>query len=251
MTQIGEAIAAFFGFGPPPSGPGSLTVIVKERSSEEAIEQVKVSISGTSSASATTDSAGQAVFSGLPAGTYRVQVEQPEFEMSPAVSTVAVEAGGQERLELEVRRVMLTLLIKRIHIAGLWKAAGGDKSDIEYGHWWIEIDGSESYGWWPGAQVTISGTFKGVPGALNGVPYFSAGTGTTDPHHGDPAEEMFHPAVRSGQPAATIKDCIRSFAKSYSGTWSWPWGQNCHSFQEAMMEHCKLSKSGSKKEPNP
>ena len=35
-----------------------------------------------------------------------------------------------------------------------------------------------------------------------------------------------------------IKSCIRKFASSYSGSWSYPWGQNCHSFQEEMMDMC-------------
>jgi len=66
-------------------------------------------------------------------------------------------------------------------------------------------------------------------------------------HHGDNAEEKFHPAVNSGQNAVQVKNEMRSFAKAYSGSWSYPFGQNCHSFQESMMDHCHLNKFGSKK----
>ena len=35
-----------------------------------------------------------------------------------------------------------------------------------------------------------------------------------------------------------IKSYIRKFVSSYSGSWSYPWGQNCHSFQKEMMNMC-------------
>src|ERR1035437_5551856 len=39
----------------------------------------------------------------------------------------------------------------------------------DYGHWWTEIDGSESYGWWPDhCPVTTKETFLGTGGELNG-----------------------------------------------------------------------------------
>lgn len=41
---------------------------------------------------------------------------------------------------------------------------------------------------------------------------------------------------------AAAEACIRDFAVSYSGSWSWPIGQNCHSFQEEMMSTCNLEK---------
>lgn len=39
-----------------------------------------------------------------------------------------------------------------------------------YGHWWIEIDGTESYGWWP-TRLPLGAVhmLRGVPGVLNGV----------------------------------------------------------------------------------
>jgi hypothetical protein len=90
------------------------------------------------------------------------------------------------------------------------------------------------------------GTFTGVPGSLNGQGPRFRGTPTRDPHHGDDAEEMFHPRVTSGKSAGAIKADVRSFASGYSGKWSWPFGQNCHSFQKSLMSKCGLSRSGSK-----
>src|SRR4051812_5262019 len=74
----------------------------------------------------------------------------------------------------------------------------------KYGHWWFEIDDaslptSESYGWWPERRVDLTGTFAGVAGELNGQTDFR-GTPTRDPHHGDDADEEFHPVVLASDP---------------------------------------------------
>jgi hypothetical protein len=122
---------------------------------------------------------------------------------------------------------------KHIHLSG----------DDKYGHWWLEMDGTESYGWWPKDHVGLTDTFFGTEGELNGQTNFG-GTPTADPHQGDSAEEEFNPTVSKddGRSDDDIKECLRSFANSYSGGWSWPFGQNCHSFQEAAMKHCRLCK---------
>jgi hypothetical protein len=124
-----------------------------------------------------------------------------------------------------------------------------------YGHWWFEIGdpddpASESYGWWPKEPVDLKGTFGGVEGELNGQTFYR-GTATRDPYHGaEPTAakpfEMFHPFVRASDPRtdAQIATCLRTFARNYSGHWQWVFekGQNCHSFQEEAMAHCKLWK---------
>jgi hypothetical protein len=110
---------------------------------------------------------------------------------------------------------------------------GADK----YGHWWTEVDGSESYGWWPKYPVGgIADTLLGVEGELNGQTSFG-GSATTDPHHGDSAPDTFHPGLTNGKSDATVKTEIRSYASSYSGEWRWTFGfgQNCHTFQKSMM----------------
>lgn len=243
--QIGEGVAIALVVDKP-SAVGSLEVTILEHSSDEAVEGVSVALSGPSGGNGKTDSNGKAKFPGLQPGTYTVTVEQAEFELRPKTVAVLVGPGASEKLEMSVRRVILSLVLKRMHVKGILKGMSGDKGAIDYGHWWVEIDDAESYGWWPGAQVSLRGTFVGVSGDLNGTARFG-GTPTMDPHHGDPAEEMFHPLVANGKPASAIKDCVRAYARGYSGKWSWPWGQNCHSFQEAMMKHCGLKKSGSKK----
>ncbi len=156
-----------------------------------------------------------------------------------------------------------SITVKRKHVRWLaiLKEKLGKKATGEdiYGHWWLEFDG-ESYGWWPKDPVGLAGTLGGVPGELNGQSSFG-GTATRDPHHGDSADETFHPKRRSGflslgklkngsaadedcncVTVDEIKDCLREFAKQYSGNWSYPWGQNCHSFQKEALKSCCLKK---------
>lgn len=128
--------------------------------------------------------------------------------------------------------VCTNITMKRKNI----RLIGGDR----YGHWWVEM-GAESYGWWPKYPVSIIDTFRGVAGELNGQTSFG-GTPTRDPHHGDAALETFNPKLTSDCSCNEAVKCIRSFANSYSGSWSWPWGQNCHSFQTSMMSSCNLKK---------
>jgi len=143
-------------------------------------------------------------------------------------------------------REVQSITMKRKHIS----LTGDD----QYGHWWLEIGNpmdatSESYGWWPQAPVGYAGTFAGVLGELNGQTNFG-GTATRDPHHGDDADEEFHPLVPISdiRTDAEIEKCIRTFANGYGGTWQWVFGkgQNCHTFQAASMKHCRLVKRAPK-----
>lgn len=140
-------------------------------------------------------------------------------------------SGDQAKTRREVKGVVMKR--KNIHIT----------EDDKYGHWWFEIDGKESYGWWPKGAVGLKETFGGTDGELNGQSTFN-GTPTMDPHHGDAADEEFHPMVSctDKRTDSEIKDCLRGFANAYSGGWRWTFGagQNCHSFQNAAMEHCRL-----------
>lgn len=117
--------------------------------------------------------------------------------------------------------------------------------DDKYGHWWTEIGDNESYGWWPKSPVGLKDTLTGVPGELNGQTNFG-GTLTQDPHHGEDisagVDEIFHPVISSA-PGCECMSCedaariARKFATYvYSGDWSWPTGQNCHSFQNSLMD---------------
>ena len=128
-----------------------------------------------------------------------------------------------------------SIIVKRknIHLAG----------EDKYGHWWTEIaSGGESYGWWPKYPVGFWGTLTGVDGELNGQTSFG-GSPTRDPHHGDSAEETF--SVECTDPSKTpaaIEGEIRAFAASYSGEWRWTfgWGQNCRTFQTALLSNSNL-----------
>ncbi|MBM3235927.1 hypothetical protein FJZ31_06465 [Candidatus Poribacteria bacterium] len=118
------------------------------------------------------------------------------------------------------------------------------KGDDKYGHWWTEMNGEndESYGWWPkyplgGGLGGLWRTLTGVEGELNGVTSFG-GTSTKDPHHGDSADQEFHPKlVVPTKPDTQVKDEVRSFARAYKGEWRWTlgWGQNCRTFQKSLM----------------
>ena len=127
----------------------------------------------------------------------------------------------------------------------------------------LEFD-SESYGWWPADGVGLIETITGVPGRLNGTNtshVTGAASATQDVYHGEGADTEFTPKLRGGffslaklkyGSAADvdcncvtddeIKDCLSKFAKQYSGNWSYPWGQNCHSFQKAALKACCLKK---------
>lgn len=104
----------------------------------------------------------------------------------------------------------------------------------------------------------------GVPGRINGSNRAHAegfASDTKDIHDGDRADETFHPRLRAGFLSLgklefgsdkgadcncvtedRIKDGIRKFAQQYSGNWSYPWGQNCHTFQKAALKACCLKK---------
>jgi hypothetical protein len=114
----------------------------------------------------------------------------------------------------------------------------GDK----YGHWWTEVQGKKSYGWWPKNPVDKQSTLAGVDGELNGTTSFR-GTPDRDPHHGDNADIEFHPVVDEDDLTEDeIVKKIEVFSKSYHGGWMWflGYGKNCHSFQIQMMKYVGL-----------
>ena len=128
------------------------------------------------------------------------------------------------------------------------KAEGG----TEYGHHWIEIGSTESYGYWPTGMVSLSGTVMGVAGSVN------RGR-TNDPHQGDrsgnPASfplNTYGPESQ-GQTCEQIcrqkAQCIRDFASSYTKNYGSEWSyrleigdNNCHTFQRRAFNSCELSK---------
>lgn len=156
----------------------------------------------------------------------------PAITSSPVVGCPGSKNGTPKTRSVE----SITIKRKNINLA----------ADDKYGHWWFEIDGKESYGWWPKYPVGIQETLGGTDGELNGQTSFG-GSATKDPHHGDSVEQEFHPQFdcTDARSDDQIKDCLRNFAKSYSGPWRWTFGagQNCHTFQEAALQHCGLKES--------
>ena len=113
----------------------------------------------------------------------------------------------------------------------------------KYGHWWVETNGnSESYGWWPKTGVDYSDTIFGTDGELNGQTSFG-GSSTKDPHHGDRSSGVnrFSLYTTDGTATKGVLKNIKGFANNYSGSWSWPVGQNCHSFQEKFIDNLNLT----------
>lgn len=173
-----------------------------------------------------------------------------------------LDPRGTKSIELK------SITMKRKHIK--WKVVVGLQQGDGYGHWWTELEGTESYGWWPKRPVQgLVATLKGVTGELNGQTNFG-GTPKQDPHHGDAAEEKFHPwraedgwtiwglgarklefgpmkgARCSCVGERAIRDCIRAFVKDFSSKnslWRYPLSPNCHSFQKSIMEVCCMTKT--------
>jgi len=177
------------------------------------------------------------------------------YQYVRSMPTRLLDPHGTESIQIN------SITMKRKHIK--WSVVFGKEEGDGYGHWWTEIDGTESYGWWPKAPVPgLLETIFSVEGEMN-ARYFG-GTATTDPHHGDAAEEEFHPwraevsatvtKLKYGKakdtkcPCASeeqIKDCVQAFVKDYAAThtrWSYPLGNNCHSFQRDLMNACCLKK---------
>jgi hypothetical protein len=109
------------------------------------------------------------------------------------------------------------------------------------GHWWIEIDGVESYGWWPARRRLALLTFLfGTNGILNGGRVFPDGRPSArDPHHRDTAPHEFHPRLLVRKSDRQVRREVRSFASSYKGRWRWssrPTTRDCRRFQLALFE---------------
>ncbi len=113
-----------------------------------------------------------------------------------------------------------------------------------YGHWWVEVDGDESYGWWPAVRsVGLRRGLRGVPGVLNGVGATDGGGPTRDPHHGELADHIFHPAALDDRSDEHIVDTVRAFAAGFRGGWRWSTRPtvNCRSFQLDLLTAAGLT----------
>lgn len=110
----------------------------------------------------------------------------------------------------------------------------------DYGHWWIEMDGAESYGWWPSrCPVRLRHVLRGTKGTLNGVGSSCYGGGIiTDPHHGELGDYRFHPILTVRKSDRRLRAEIRAFAHAYRGEWRWSTKptDNCRMFQLRLLQ---------------
>lgn len=145
------------------------------------------------------------------------------------------EAGPAPALEegrVCTGRVLTFLTIKRIN----------PRFRKTYGHWWVEVDGVESYGWWPArVPVGLRGLLIGLQGTLNGLGATNGGSRTVDPYHGDEADHAFHPTLLADKTDEQVRQEIREFSWAYSNIWQWQWWwqdrptRNCRTFQEDLF----------------
>jgi len=110
-----------------------------------------------------------------------------------------------------------------------------------FGHWWVEIDGTESYGWWPErCPIRVRDFFFGSSGSINGLRGSCAGgTTMTDPHHYEPAQHSFHPTLVVRKSDRRVRRDIRSFAQAFAGEWRYstnPTSNDCRSFQLRLLQ---------------
>ena len=110
-----------------------------------------------------------------------------------------------------------------------------------FGHWWIEMDGVESYGWWPARRpVGLRVFLFGTQGTLNGGRVFADGRPSArDPHHLDAAPHEFHPRLLVRKSDRQVRSEIRAFAESFESRWRWSARQttrDCRRFQLALFE---------------
>lgn len=88
-------------------------------------------------------------------------------------------------------------------------------------------------------------TFRGVEGELNGQTSFG-GTKTRDPHElgGDDGDDQYQAVVCDDRSDSDIRDKMSTYAKGYSGGWSWrfEFGNHCHTFQKKLMSEADVNK---------
>lgn len=137
---------------------------------------------------------------------------------------------GQTQPTVATPRVLEFIVVKR-NAPLTWRS---------YGHWWIEVDGDESYGWWPArSRLRARDLLRGVHGVLNG------GDGSTDPwrgrrdpNHGLRADYEFHPVLVRPRTDAEVREGIRTFATTFTGGWKWSTRptMNCRLFQLSLFD---------------
>jgi hypothetical protein len=94
-------------------------------------------------------------------------------------------------------------------------------------------------------ESSIGQTLMDVEGELNGQTSFG-GTADGDPHAlgGDAGTDQYQAVVSDARSDADIRNAMVTYAKGYSGTWSWrlEFGNHCHTFQKKLMSEGDISR---------
>ena len=112
-----------------------------------------------------------------------------------------------------------------------------------YGHWWVEVDANESYGWWPArSPLRTRQMLLGGPGVLNGSGATSGDGPPRDPNHGLVADYEFHPVLVLSRTDDEVRGAIRRFASTFAGEWRYSLrpSMNCRLFQLALLDAAGL-----------
>lgn len=114
-----------------------------------------------------------------------------------------------------------------------------------FGHWWVEVDGAESYGWWPDrCPIRVRDFLFGTSGGVNGLGGSCVGgTAMTDPHHREPAQHAFHPKLVVRKSDRRVRRDLRAFAQAFTGEWRYstkPTSNDCRSFQLRLLHAAGL-----------
>jgi hypothetical protein len=172
--------------------------------------------------------------SARPMGTRQTGVARSAVSSDAPPPSPTASASDQDLADApRVPRVLEYAVVKRIdaRLPNTW------------GHWWIELDGEESYGWWPmPCPMGWRGALLGSGGSLNGTGGPTGGTMTRDAYHGDEPDHWFHPTLVVAKSDDQVRAEIRAIAQSYVGGFRWQWwwlrepAENCRTFQEDMFE---------------
>ena len=105
----------------------------------------------------------------------------------------------------------------------------------EYGHWFEILSPEESYGFWPTNGVDLWGTLFGVDGSVNRGD-------ANDPdlerylNGGMPGAQRFDLYVPADITDDKARQLARDYQEAFRSQWSYPVGNNCHTFIEGFLE---------------
>jgi hypothetical protein len=150
----------------------------------------------------------------------------------PSVDPTVADPYVDRRTTYGSPRTLLYVTVKRDNTS--WRSP--------YGHWWLELDEGESYGWWPGmVPLGVIDILRGTSGVLNGAGLLGLkGTWHRDPNHGHRAMHAFHPVLMKVKTDEQVRTEIRSFAHGYRAPWRWHWTSErtsgtCRTFQDELF----------------